>query len=115
MVTTTFHAGHQLELSGVTEPYHVHDWIVEAAVAGESLNKNELLFDFNKLKKILDDTVSQFNDRKLEDCPCFKGINTSAESIARYIYDDIKNRLPERIGLLYVEVAETPACRARYS
>jgi 6-pyruvoyltetrahydropterin/6-carboxytetrahydropterin synthase len=113
--TTDFRAGHQLKIASMTEPYHVHDWIVEAAVGGENLDGNELLFDFNKLKKILDGIVGQFNDRKLEDFKCFENINTSAENIAWYIYDSIKNRLPERISLLYVEVTETAGCRARYS
>jgi len=113
-VTTTFKAGHQLELSGEIESYHIHDWAVKAALGGENLDNNGLLFDFNKLKKILDGTVSPFNDQKLEDLDCFKGINTSAENIARYIYDNIKNSLPERIKLLYVEVTETPGWAARY-
>jgi len=113
--TTDFRAGHQLKIASTTEPYHVHDWIVEAAVGGEKLDGNELLFDFNKLKKILDGIVSWLDGRKLEDCRCFENMNTSAENVARYIYDSIKNRLPERISLLYVEVTETAGCRARYS
>jgi 6-pyruvoyltetrahydropterin/6-carboxytetrahydropterin synthase len=113
--TTTFRAGHQLKLAGRIEAYHIHDWVIKAAVGGKSLDENNLLFDFNKLKKILGDAVSQFNGQKLEDLDCFKGINTSAENIARYLYDDIKNSLPERIKLLYVEVTETPGCSARYS
>jgi 6-pyruvoyltetrahydropterin/6-carboxytetrahydropterin synthase len=114
-VTTNFRAGHQLKLTSITEPYHIHDWIVEAAVGGQCLEDNGLLFDFNKLKKILDGIVCWFDGTKLEDCPCFENINTSAENIARYIYESIKNQLPKRISLLYVEVTETPDCRARYS
>lgn len=113
-VTTTFRAGHQLKTASATEPYHIHDWLVEAAVGGEALDDDGLLFDFNKLKKILEGIVCRLDGRKLEDLKCFENINTSAENIARYIYGSIKSRLPERIGLLYVEVTEIPGCRARY-
>jgi 6-pyruvoyltetrahydropterin/6-carboxytetrahydropterin synthase len=113
-VTTTFRAGHQLKLASATEPYHIHDWIVEAAVSGKSLDKNELLFDFNKLKKILDSIVVPFNDQALEDFQCFKNTNTSAENIAKYIFDSIKQQLPKHISPLYVEITETAGCKARY-
>lgn len=113
-VTTTFRAGHQLKTASATEPYHTHDWIVEAAAGGEYLDGNDMLFDFNGLKKILDGAASPFNGRKLEDFDCFKGTNTSAEAVARYIYASIKTLLPERIEMLYVEVTETAGCKARY-
>jgi 6-pyruvoyltetrahydropterin/6-carboxytetrahydropterin synthase len=87
---------------------------VEAAVGGNTVDKNGLLFDFNKLKKILESIVCQFDGRKLETLDCFKDINTSAENIAKYIYDSIKPLLPKRIELLYVEITETENCRARY-
>ena len=113
-VTTNFRAGHQLKSAQATEPYHIHDWFVEATVGGQSLNDNGMLFDFNKLKKILESIVCRLDGRKLEECDCFKNMNTSAENVARYIYNSIKPLLPERTELLYVEVTETADCRARY-
>jgi 6-pyruvoyltetrahydropterin/6-carboxytetrahydropterin synthase len=113
-VTTVFRAGHQLKSDGVAEPYHIHDWIVEAVVGGNSLDDNEVLFDFNKLKKFLDEIVSPFNDQPLEDFQCFKNMNTSAENIARYIFDSTKKQLPTHVSLLFVEVTETTGCKARY-
>ncbi|MBN1787836.1 MAG: 6-carboxytetrahydropterin synthase [Sedimentisphaerales bacterium] len=113
--TTTFNASHQLKLSGAAEPVHSHEWIVKAALGGRSLDENDMLFDFNKLKKILDDSVSLFTDKKLEDCACFKDVNASAENVARYVYDEIKKSLPEWVKLLYVEVTEMPGFTAKYS
>ena len=113
-VTTTFRAGHQLKFSASAEPYHIHDWLVEAAVGGEELDNNGMLFDFNRLKKILDEIVSPFNDKKLEDLQCFKNINTSAENIAKYIFCQIKQRLPINVSPLYIEVTETAGCKAKY-
>lgn len=114
-VTATFRAGHQLKLSDAVEPYHIHDWIVEAAVNSESLDENGVLLDFNKLKKILEQIVSPFNDQTLEDFECFKNTNTSAENVAKYIFVSIKEQIPKNISPLCVEVTETIGCKARYS
>ena len=114
-VSTNFQASHQLAFSGTIEPRHSHDWQVKAAIGGKNLDENGLLFDFNRLKKMLDDAVGGFKDRKLEDCPVFKDINASAENIAKYVYESIKSLLPKQVELLYVEVTETQGCRARYS
>lgn len=113
-MTTNFRAGHQLKFASMTEPEHIHDWTVEAVIGGESLDENGLLFDFTKLKKILESIVCQFDGRKLEDLECFANMNTSAENVAKYTYDRVKTLLPKRTKLLYVEVTEAPGWRARY-
>lgn len=112
---TAFIAGHQIKFQSGPESYHIHDWQVEAALEGERLDENGLLFDFNKLKKIMYEITDPFNDRALEDFDCFKNINTSAENVAKYIFSSIKNRLSGNVTLLYVEVMEAPGCKARYS
>ncbi|MCX5632113.1 MAG: 6-carboxytetrahydropterin synthase [Phycisphaerae bacterium] len=113
-VTTNFRASHQLKFADMTESCHRHDWKAEAAVGGQGLDDNGLLFDFNKLKKILESIVCRLDGRKLEDLECFENTNASAENVARYIYDSIKSQLPKNIDLLYVEVTETPGCKTRY-
>ncbi|MCE5341706.1 MAG: 6-carboxytetrahydropterin synthase [Planctomycetaceae bacterium] len=114
-VSTVFVAGHQLKFTAGAESYHIHDWQAEAAVAGEHLDQNGLLLDFNDLKKTIDEIVSPFSDRALEDFDCFKDMNTSAENVAKYIYDSIKKQLQQGVKLLYVEVTEAPGCKAKYS
>jgi 6-pyruvoyltetrahydropterin/6-carboxytetrahydropterin synthase len=113
-VNACFRAGHQLDIFGTVEPMHEHDWQVEAAIGGEKLDENGLLFDFNRVKEMLDESVSRLKDRKLEDCEVFKGKNTSAENVAEYIYRTLKPQLPADLRLLYVEVQEAAGCKARY-
>lgn len=113
-ITSNFRAGHQIAVDSVTEPYHIHDWIVETAVSGNALDENGLLLDFNKFKKIIDEIIGQFEGQKLEDLKCFEGKNTTAENVAKYIFDKAKTLLPKRINLLYVEVTETHGCKAKY-
>jgi 6-pyruvoyltetrahydropterin/6-carboxytetrahydropterin synthase len=114
-VNTVFVAGHQLKFASTAESYHIHDWQVETAVVGEHLDENGLLLDFNDLKKTIDDIVLPFSDRALEDFDCFKDMNTSAENVAKYIYDSVKKKLPKGVKLLYVEVTEAPCCKAKYN
>lgn len=113
-VNACFRADHQLNISGDVEPMHEHNWQVAAAIGGEKLDKNGLLFDFNELKKMLNDTIGDFNDRKLENCPAFRDKNASAENVAEYIYRTLKPHFPADLRLLYVEVQEAAGCKARY-
>lgn len=114
-VTSSFHAGHQIKFAKTAEPYHIHDWLVEAAVAGKTLDENGLLFDFVKFKRIIEEIISPFDDKALEDFDYFKGVNTSAENVAKYIFDTIKKQLPPSVTLLYIEVTEAHGCKARFS
>lgn len=111
----TFYASHQLTLpDGSKEALHSHDWRVKANVASERLNEMGLVMDFLKLGRVIDDAVRPLADSKMEDLPFFRNTNASAENLARYIYEEVKFRLKERVQLESVEVMETPGCWARY-
>lgn len=114
-VEGTFTASHQLTMAdGVKEQLHSHDWIVRVAVGAEALDEQGLGIDFIELKAILDETVAPFTGKNLEEMPCFKGINASAENLTRYVYDRIEGRLATRQNLEYVEVMESPGCWTKY-
>ena len=112
----TFNAGHQLVFAdGSTEAAHNHNWVVTAALSGDKTNENGMVFDFEKLKKMLKKIVAEFDSGKLENFAYFKKKNASAENVAKYIYEKLNARLSPIISLEYVEVTESPGCRARYS
>jgi 6-pyruvoyltetrahydropterin/6-carboxytetrahydropterin synthase len=116
IVETTFGASHQLTLgNGSKEPLHQHDWRVECAVSAYKVDKMGLVFDFNLLKTMLDDILSEFKDAQLENTPIFKKMNSSAENMAEYIYNKLEKMLGQNVKLEYAEVTEAPHCRARYS
>ena len=116
IVETTFTAVHQLAFAdGAKEPKHSHDWRVEAAVAAEKLDDAGLVCDFNELKAKLDQTTAPFEKAELEELECFKGINASAENVAKYIYDSFASQLPPQVTLEYIIVTEAAFCRAKYS
>ena len=111
-----FNAAHQLTFAdGSTEAVHNHNWLVTAALRRDETDENGMVFDFEKLKKMLKKIVAEFDNAKLEDFDCFKKKNTSAENVAKYIYEKLNARLGLIISLEYIEVTESPGCRAKYS
>jgi 6-pyruvoyltetrahydropterin/6-carboxytetrahydropterin synthase len=112
-VQTSFWASHQLKLpGGQKEDIHSHNWLVEARVSSEQLNKTGVVFDFNKLKAILAGITDSLAGSGLEDSPAFGQNNPSAELIAQYIYQTIEKKLPAEILLDSVTVTEEPGCCA---
>jgi 6-pyruvoyltetrahydropterin/6-carboxytetrahydropterin synthase len=101
--------------NGSKEPLHYHDWGVECAVSAQKLDKMGLAIDFKRLKIMIDAIVGEFRDEELENTEIFKNMNSSAENVAEYIYNRMEKMLGPNMKLEYVEVAEAPHCRARYS
>lgn len=76
---------HQLKL-----PYpskcsrlHGHNWIIEVTCQREELDENGMVIDFSKIKEV----VMQLDHQYLNDL--LKGINPTAENIAKWIADQI--------------------------
>ena len=114
-VEITFNAEHQLRFTdGSIEPTHNHNWSVTAAVSRDRTGEDGMVLDFEQLKKMLLQTVADFEGKKLEDFAFFKKNNASAENVAEYIYTGLKKKLGPIISLKYVEVIESPGCRAKY-
>ena len=67
-IEKVFAASHQLALpNGSKEPEHRQNWIVVVAVSTEELDEIGLVMDFNKLSAIVDEVISKFEDKKLEE------------------------------------------------
>lgn len=76
---------HQLKL-----PYpskcsrlHGHNWIIEVTCQREDLDENGMVVDFSKIKEV----VMQLDHQYLNEI--LKGINPTAENIAKWIADQI--------------------------
>ena len=114
-VDTHFWASHQLSLpDGSKEPVHSHNWSVTADVSGEKLSSMGLVMDFRRLKAMLDDIVAEFDNMALDSIDYFRPINSSAENVAKYIYEKLQIRLPKGVKLEAITVAEKPGCSAKF-
>lgn len=115
MVEKEFEAAHQLTLlDGQVEPLHTHQWKVCAGVAVEHLDAMGLVMDFHLLEKYLADIIGQWHGKQLENLAGFGMVNTSAENVARTIYQRLAGLIMPPAVLCWVEVTEAPGCRVRY-
>ena len=102
---------------GKCEKLHGHRYVVEAALATEELDESGLAFDFVEIKRELRALANELDHENINELEPFTEIEPSAENQARWFYDELKRRLPERMAeaLLYTRVWETPTQWAQYS
>ena len=100
---------------GSKEALHSHDWRVVAAVSAEQLDKMGLVMDFCRLNDIIDNVISSFEKTRLEQLDIFSDVSSSAENVAKYVFDIVEPLLPLGVKLEYVRVTETPGCAATYA
>ena len=89
-----FSAAHNLRnYRGKCEKLHGHNWKVETILAGECLDKSEMLFDFTEAKKLVDAVLSEFDHNYLNRHYPFDQLNPTSENIAKYIFESIQKKL----------------------
>jgi 6-pyruvoyl-tetrahydropterin synthase len=112
-VESDFAAAHFLaDYHGKCERLHGHNYRVLAHARGGDLDEGGMLVDFGILKAALREVCAGLDHSCLNDLAVFAD-NPSAERIARYIFGELKARLPD-VPLRAVDVYETPTSRARY-
>lgn len=97
-------SSHQLRgYEGNCSRVHGHTWFIEIWIKGEPQYKDEvgILFDFGNVKKLKD----KFDHQFLNDISPFDKINSTAENLTEYFYNDLKQMRPEL--LFKVRVYET--------
>ncbi len=112
-ITKEFHfsASHQLDLLPPDHQcarFHGHNYIVEVVLQAEALNEVGFVVDYGDLKPLkcyIDDCLDH---RHLNDVLPF---HTSAENIAKHLYDWCKAQWTETVA---VRVSETPKTWAEY-
>lgn len=104
-------AHHLLNYDGECENQHGHNWLVEAYVKGETLDKSNILIDYKVLKRELKAVLDLLDHKDINELPYFKGESPSSEMISMFIY----NKLKEKISIVSkISVWETPTSCASY-
>jgi len=104
-------AHHLLNYEGDCENQHGHNWLVEAFVTGDTLDKSNILIDYKVLKTEMKKVLNYLDHEDINELPEFKGISPSSETLAKYIYDSLKKSIPI---VSKVSVWETPTSCASY-
>lgn len=111
-VESSFSAAHHLlNYNGECENQHGHNWKVEVYIRGSELDKSNLLVDFKILKKELNEVLTTLDHKDINTLDDFKDISPSSEMISKYIYEKLKDKIPQ---IYKVSVWETERACASY-
>ena len=88
-------AHHLLNYDGACENMHGHNWLVEAYVQGTELDKSNILVDYKVIKRSLKEVLDYLDHKDINELLEFKGISPSSEVLSRYIYNEMKKRIPQ--------------------
>ena len=119
-VEDTFAAGHYLRnYKGKCENPHGHNYKVRITLAGQALDNAGLLVDFKDLREVMKRTIDRLDHKMINDVEPFTKLNPSAENLARYFYDQTKQKLDEatagRVQVKNVTIFETETTTATYT
>lgn len=107
----SFSASHVLDHLPEQHPcarLHGHNYIVELVLRSVELNGDGFVRDYNELSPLKDFIDEKLDHRHLDDV--IEGPST-AENLARFLYEFSKGRWPEVVA---VRVSETPKTWAEY-
>jgi 6-pyruvoyl-tetrahydropterin synthase len=81
------------EVFGPAQRLHGATYVVDATFRGPDLGPDGILLDIGKASAELKDVLAALNYRNLDDEDVFKGTNTSTEAVARWVADQLADRL----------------------
>lgn len=107
-----FSSAHNLRgYKGKCEALHGHNWKIEVVVASPKLDKIGMVMDFKALKTKLYRLLEKLDHAYLNNIAYFKKVNPTSENIAKYLYDNLKAKVPR---LYSVTVWESDKASATY-
>jgi 6-pyruvoyltetrahydropterin/6-carboxytetrahydropterin synthase len=78
---------------GTENQLHSHHYVVELILEGETLDQHGYLVDIVDVESALDEIVSRFRDKALNDLPDFSGLNPSIEHFCHIICTALSARI----------------------
>lgn len=109
-----FSASHILRKhSGKCRNLHGHTYEVEVGVESSELNQEDMVIDFEELKKGIGEVLNELDHRHLNEIEEFKKVDPTAENIARFIYLKLKNKISVKMS--FVRIYEHRDAYVEYS
>jgi 6-pyruvoyltetrahydropterin/6-carboxytetrahydropterin synthase len=109
-VAARFEAAHRLVGDfGPASRMHGHTYRMEAILRGQRLQDDGTLYDIGKLRQAVDDLATSLNYQDLNEVPGFAEVNTTAEAVADYCWEELAASLRDRgLDSLVVRIWESP-------
>jgi 6-pyruvoyl-tetrahydropterin synthase len=110
------------EVFGPAQALHGATFIVDAAFMAEALDRNGIVVDIGRAHAVLKAILKPLNYRNLDDIEAFRGVNTTTEFLAKYIFDGLAaaaragelGRDGRALSAIRVTVSESHVARAWY-
>ena len=107
---------------GPAQGLHGATFAVSAAFLAERLDANGIVVDIGRAFEVLKAVLAPLNYRNLDECPEFKGVNTTTEFLTQHVFDGLADavragklgRDGREIAGLRITIAESPSARASY-
>jgi 6-pyruvoyltetrahydropterin/6-carboxytetrahydropterin synthase len=114
-----FSAAHQIRMhGGKCERLHGHNWRIRVHARASRLNAIGMVVDFADLQAIVAELCAKFDHQNINEVAPFTEVNTTAENLARYFYEEASGRLQAReagrVTIAKVEVWENDGSLAVY-
>ncbi len=116
-----FAAGHHIPgHPGKCRHLHGHNYRTRVFLRAETLDELGMVFDFSRLKALMNEVVGPFDHRVINDLPPFDERNPTAENLSEYIFTEMTQRLEKdetaagRVEIARVELWENDTCCAIY-
>ncbi len=114
-----FSAAHQIRMhGGKCERLHGHNWRLRVHARASRLDPIGMVVDFAELQRIAAEICARFDHRIVNEVPPFTEINTTAENMARFFYEEANRVLSAtdggRVTVSKVEVWENDGSLAVY-
>jgi len=89
-VRRKFMASHALtNADGSSEKTHEHEFAAEIKIASKKLDESGCAVDFRDVDSALDEVMGGLEGKTLHETENFSNLSSSAENIAKYIFDSL--------------------------
>jgi 6-pyruvoyltetrahydropterin/6-carboxytetrahydropterin synthase len=110
-----FDAAHAIrDYPGECRNLHGHTWDVEVTVEGAELDGIGIVYDFKQLKADLGAVLERYDHAYLNDVPPFDVLNTTAENLAKVIFEELVSVVGDEVTVSAVSVWESPIAKITY-
>ena len=115
-IETHFAAAHQLHgYQGMCKDLHGHTWKVRVEITTNQVNEIGISFDFKELKSITESVIDRLDHQHINEVAPFDQENPTAENLAKYIYHEVKKKLPSFVRMSQVTIWESDIYAISYS
>lgn len=99
-------ASHAIFIDGVKGKRHPHTWEISLYI----VNYKDTFIMFNKVEQLIEDYLSQYQDKYINECRIFQMMNPTLENIAHCLMDELQKILnPLNWVIFTMEMSETPS------